>query len=69
MVFMKSSNFSDITVCSVLKDNRDVRETCPHLQGPRINQGRNYHETGSSYLLGILLDPDDGGSVFFQNVC
>jgi hypothetical protein len=45
-VVMKSSMFLDIMLCSPLKVNQHFRGTCRlHLQGRRICQQRNQHET------------------------
>jgi hypothetical protein len=45
---MKSSVFRNIMPCSQLKINRRLGATYRlHLQGPRINQDRNQHESSS----------------------
>jgi hypothetical protein len=48
---------------SPLKVNRRFGGTCRlHLEG-RISQGRNQHRAGIKQLLGLFLDPEDGGDV------
>jgi hypothetical protein len=45
-VVMKSSIFWDITMCSPLKVNRRFGRICRlHLEGRRIGQTRNQHES------------------------
>jgi hypothetical protein len=47
-----------------------------HLQGLRIRQARNQHDTCSKlnylrhagFLLGFFFHPDDGGNMFLRNV-
>lgn len=48
------------------KVNEPVGGTrCLLHQGTRISQARNRHETGSKQsLLGILLNPENGGDMF-----
>jgi hypothetical protein len=62
----------NITPCSPLKVSRHFRETCLHLQGWTISQARNQHEAGSmlhvDFLIGLSLNPDDGGDMFIRNV-
>jgi hypothetical protein len=43
---LKRSVFWDITPYSPLKINRRFGRTCLHLQGRRISQARNQHESG-----------------------
>jgi hypothetical protein len=51
----KSSVFWDITPCSPLKINRRFGRTCHlHLQGRRISQARNQHESSACHLLSCL---------------
>jgi hypothetical protein len=74
----KSSSFRDITPYSPLKTNRRFGGTCRlHLQGRRIKtikKTRAKH-VGSiallriGFMLGLFFDPDDGGHMFFRNVC
>jgi hypothetical protein len=49
----------------------------PHYQGLRVSQERNEHEEGSKkfllaccwlFLIGLLLNQEDGGEIFPQNV-
>jgi hypothetical protein len=48
---MKSSVLWDMTPCSLLEVNQSFRGTCYlHLQGCRVSQARNQHETGSKQL-------------------
>jgi hypothetical protein len=65
---MKSPVLWDITSRSPLKVSQHFGGICRlHLQGRRINQARNHHETGSraGFLFGILLEPEYGGDMFF----
>jgi hypothetical protein len=56
--FMKSSIFWDITPCSALKDSRRFGETYLIFGFP----------LPGGFLLGLLLNPEDGGDIFLQNV-
>jgi hypothetical protein len=61
----RDSIFWDITLCSLLKVNRQFGGTCYlHLQGWRVSEARNKHETGSS-----TFNPDNEGDVFLRKVC
>jgi hypothetical protein len=67
---VKSFMFWSIISCSPLKTYRRFGGTCRlHLQGLEVSQGRNQHEAGSNksllraiFLLGKLLNPEDGGT-------
>jgi hypothetical protein len=63
--------------CSLVEANQHSGESyCLHLQGRRVCQARNQHESGSKqsscaywllnadFLLGLLFDPADGGDMF-----
>jgi hypothetical protein len=70
----KSIIFWDVTSCSLAEVYRTFEVTyCFHLQGQRISRAikAGPHQAGShsaSWLLGLLLDPEDGGSTFLRNV-
>jgi hypothetical protein len=56
----KMAIFWDIMPRSPLKINQRFRGTCRlHLQDRRINSG---------FLIGLFLDPEDGGDMFLRNV-
>jgi hypothetical protein len=72
-VAVKNSIFWDITLCSLLKDNRRFRGTFRlNLQGRRINQTRNQLETGNQQNVasiiwikeGLFFDPEDGSDMY-----
>jgi hypothetical protein len=41
---------------------------CIHLQGQRISSEENRWQTGSGFLLGLVINPEDGGDMFLRNV-
>jgi hypothetical protein len=66
---------SDISPRSPVKGNRYFGKAYRlHLQGRWARQVRNQHETGSkhkphtAFLLGLLIDHEDGCDMFFRNV-
>jgi hypothetical protein len=71
---MISSILWDMTPFSPLKVNRRFGGMCRlQLHGRRINQARSYREAGfacyllhAGFLLGCLLDPEDGGDMDFR---
>jgi hypothetical protein len=73
---MKSYILWDVTLCSHLKINRRFGgKYCLKLQGGRISQARNQHETNSAwyalrtgFLLVLFIDPEDGGGMFLVKV-
>jgi hypothetical protein len=67
------------TLCRSVKVSWHFRGTYRlHCQGWRVNQARNWHETGSSntayslldsgFLLDLLLSSEDGADMFVQNI-
>jgi hypothetical protein len=66
VVVMMSSVFWDMIESSSLKVNQYFEGTCClRLQGRRISQIRNQHESGSKHsFLGIFIDLEDGGEMF-----
>jgi hypothetical protein len=61
-LFGRVSVFWDITPCSPFKVNRSFGGTCRfHLQDQTIS----HH---ADFLLGMLLDPEDGDDTFLRNV-
>jgi hypothetical protein len=77
-VVMKSTIFWDIMPCSPLKANRHFRRTYRlHFQGRSISRTRYQHEImwqaepcfHAGILLGLYFYPENGGNMFFRNVC
>jgi hypothetical protein len=70
-VAMKRAVIWYVTLCQLVDVHQNFgRTNCLHLQGQRVSHSSNqqaYCLFPSVYLLGIPFDPEDGGSLFFQN--
>jgi hypothetical protein len=68
-VAMKSSVLWNITLCSPVEVNTRFDATYRfHLQGFRVSRAINQNVAGSK-LLDIFFDLEDGGNMYFRNVC
>jgi hypothetical protein len=74
---LPSTIFWCVTLCSLVEVYWHFRGMyCLHLQGVRVSKGRKCHAASihslcfllACCLLGLLFGPEDGGSLFLQNV-
>jgi hypothetical protein len=75
VVVMKSSISLDITPCCSVKFNRPFEGTRSPFSCSKSKPKRSQHEPNRKqkllqigFLLGLLLDPEDGGGMFFQKI-
>jgi hypothetical protein len=58
-----------MTVCSVAVHRHFEGMSCLHLQGRRVSRQPVENKKNAGRSLGLLFDPEVGGSMFFRSVC